>query len=557
MLKSVQRCTPSSRILLGRRLLSTNPLLPYSFQRALIPIANIANEANTSIPLTKIVATIGPASEQLPMLTKVAEAGLTVMRINFSHATYEEADLRTTNLNSFREKDIATAASPKDGWVVNTRAIMLDTQGPEIRTGSFEGVKEVELKAGNEVVVTSDPAFRTKQTTEKLWISYSKLSETAKPSNIILLDDGAIQLQVVKHLGNDLKCKILNSGTLGNKKGVNMPGLKVQLPAISDKDKEDLIWGLKNNIDFIAASFIRKPSDVTEIQKFCAEQIQALQLPRSVPLIISKIESTEGLENFVDILKVSDAIMIARGDLAVEIPMETLTAVQKEIIRQCNHLGKPVIVATQMLESMQKNPRPTRAEVTDVANAVVDGADCVMLSGESAKGKYPVESVAMMRRIIQETELNLQAKSLQFIPPHQQTSSTNDAFVKSLRNTPVAQQVASIYQSIVAKDPLSFNGVVLQLNSEETNVQVSQLLSKTKLLLPIFLPVSSYKTARLLSLYQGVYPLVAKHDITNEHFVDQITQRFGRDSFQNKFNKQKKKFVVVRESGNNLSYEVL
>jgi pyruvate kinase len=316
-------------------------------------------------------------------------------------------------------------------------------------------------------------------------------------------------------------------------------------------------WGLKNNIDFIAASFIRKPSDVIEIQKFCAEQIQALQLPRSVPLIISKIESTEGLENFVDILKVSDAIMIARGDLAVEIPMETLTAVQKEIIRQCNHLGKPVIVATQMLESMQKNPRPTRAEVTDVANAVVDGADCVMLSGESAKGKYPVESVAMMRRIIQETELNLQAKSLQFIPPHQQTSSTNDAFVKSLRNTPVAQQVASIYQSIVAKDPLSFNGVVLQLNSEETNVQVSQLLSKTKLLLPIFLPVSSYKTARLLSLYQGVYPLVAKHDITNEHFVDQITQRFGRDSFQNKFNKQKKKFVVVRESGNNLSYEVL
>ncbi len=151
MLKSVQRCTPNSRILLERRFLSTNPLLPYSFQRALIPIANIANEANTSIPLTKIVATIGPASEQLPMLTKVAEAGLTVMRINFSHATYEEADLRTTNLNSFREKDITTAASPKDGWVVNTRAIMLDTQGPEIRTGSFEGVKEVELKAGNEV----------------------------------------------------------------------------------------------------------------------------------------------------------------------------------------------------------------------------------------------------------------------------------------------------------------------------------------------------------------------------------------------------------------------
>lgn len=319
-------------------------------------------------------------------------------------------------------------------------------------------------------------------------------------------------------------------------------------------------WGLKNNIDFIAASFIRKPSDVTEIQQFCAEQIKTLQLAnRTVPLVISKIESTEGLENFTDILKVSDAIMIARGDLAVEIPMETLTAVQKEIIRQCNSFGKPVIVATQMLESMQKNPRPTRAEVTDVANAVLDGADAVMLSGESAKGKYPVESVATMRRIVQETELNLQIKSLQFIPPHQQTTSANDAFVKALPNTPVGRLVANIYEAIVAKDPLSFSGVILQLNSEEANIQVSQLLSKTKLLLPIFLPVSTYKTARLLSLYQAVYPLVAKQDIGDEQFVNQIHQRFGKDSFQNKFNKQKKSFVVVRENANTngLNFKVL
>lgn len=326
-------------------------------------------------------------------------------------------------------------------------------------------------------------------------------------------------------------------------------------------------WGLKNNIDFIAASFIRKASDVVEIQQFCAEQIQKLKLPRSVPLIISKIESTEALENFSAILEVTDAIMIARGDLAVEIPMETLAAVQKEIVRQCNHVGKPVIVATQMLETMQKNPRPTRAEITDVANAIVDGTDCVMLSGESAKGKYPVESVTMMRRIIQETELNLQHQSLSLIAPQQHSasimpSSLSDsrfAYLTSLPKTPMAEVAKEIFQTIISKDPLSFHGIILQLSTDEKTIAVSKMLSKGKLLLPIFLPVQDYKTARLLSLYQCLYPVIVNNQgFTNEQIVHQIYQRFGNETFQNVT--KKRDFLIIRDNGaddNNLTYELL
>ena len=253
-----------------------------------------------------------------------------------------------------------------------------------------------------QVTLTTDESVRQQQTSSHIWISYSKLYDTVSLGSSILLDDGIVELKVESKgsNGTEVTCRVMNSGVVGNKKGVNMPGLPVELPAMSDKDKLDIRWGIQNNIDYIAASFVRKASDVTEIRDYCRELIrelsplkeeeggrQQLSPPVPIPSIISKIESVEALINFESILQASDAIMVARGDLAVEIPMETLANVQKEMVRRCNAAGKPVIVATQMLESMQKNPRPTRAECTDVANAVIDGADCVMLSGESAKGE--------------------------------------------------------------------------------------------------------------------------------------------------------------------------
>lgn len=366
----------------------------------------------------QIVATIGPASEHLPALSHVVDAGMRIMRINFSHATYDEADLRMKNLSA-----CAVIDHTADAGQVHMRAVMLDTQGPEIRTGSFSsGIKEVLLKEGDlvsrnihpsihiivdmtlqcmvvqrydacmQVTLTTDESVRQEQTASRIWISYRKLYDTVSLGSSILLDDGIVELQVDSKgssSNGEVTCRVMNSGVVGNKKGVNMPGLPVELPAMSDKDKLDIRWGIQNNIDYIAASFVRKASDVTEIRDYCRGLIQELY-PTSpsvpIPSIISKIESVEALVNFESILQVSDAIMVARGDLAVEIPMETLANVQKEMVRRCNAAGKPIIVATQMLESMQKNPRPTRAECTDVANAVIDGADCVMLSGESAKG---------------------------------------------------------------------------------------------------------------------------------------------------------------------------
>lgn len=367
----------------------------------------------------QIVATIGPASEHLPALSHVVDAGMRIMRINFSHATYDEADLRMKNLSA-----CAVIDHTADAGQVHMRAVMLDTQGPEIRTGSFSsGIKEVLLKEGDlvsrnihpsihiivdmtlqcmvvqrydacmQVTLTTDESVRQEQTASRIWISYRKLYDTVSLGSSILLDDGIVELQVDSKgssSNGEVTCRVMNSGVVGNKKGVNMPGLPVELPAMSDKDKLDIRWGIQNNIDYIAASFVRKASDVTEIRDYCRGLIQELY-PTSpsvpIPSIISKIESVEALVNFESILQVSDAIMVARGDLAVEIPMETLANVQKEMVRRCNAAGKPIIVATQMLESMQKNPRPTRAECTDVANAVIDGADCVMLSGESAKGE--------------------------------------------------------------------------------------------------------------------------------------------------------------------------
>jgi len=304
-----------------------------------------------------------------------------------------------------------------------------------------------------------------------------------------LLDDGAIELAVVSKKGNEISCRVVNSGTLGNKKGVNMPGTTVALPAMSDKDREDIRWGIKNDIDFIAASFVRKAQDVKDIRSYVATLMNEFHPPHHPhPRVISKIESTEALENFNEILEESDAIMVARGDLGVEIPMQTLCNVQKDIVRASNEAGRPVIVATQMLESMQKNPRPTRAECTDVANAVFDGADCVMLSGESAKGKYPHQSVAMMNAIVIEAE---------------QRGQEND--VSSCVEAQPGDSVDSISTAAVEAAAAMDASCIIVMSLEGN---LAENVSKFRPSVPIVSVLADEKIGRLQLLHRGVHPVV-------------------------------------------------
>lgn len=333
---------------------------------------------------TKIVCTIGPKTESEEMLTNLLNAGMNVMRLNFSHGDYEEHGKRIANLRAVMKKTGLQAA------------ILLDTKGPEIRTMKLEGGADVALKAGQTFTFTTDQSVIGNA--ECVAVTYQGFAADLKIGNTVLVDDGLIGMEVIKVTEKTVVCKVLNNGDLGENKGVNLPGVSIQLPALAEKDKHDLIFGCEQGVDFVAASFIRKRSDVLEIREHLkqhgGEHIQ----------IISKIENQEGLNNFDEILEASDGIMVARGDLGVEIPVEEVIFAQKMMIKKCNHARKVVITATQMLDSMIKNPRPTRAEAGDVANAILDGTDAVMLSGESAKGKYPLEAVTIMATICERTD---------------------------------------------------------------------------------------------------------------------------------------------------------
>ena len=333
---------------------------------------------------TKIVCTIGPKTESEEMLTNLLDAGMNVMRLNFSHGNYEEHGQRITNLRNVMSKSGHQAA------------ILLDTKGPEIRTMKLEGGNDASLKAGQTFTFTTDQSVIGN--TNTVAVTYPGFAADLKIGNTVLVDDGLIGMEVTEVTESTVVCKVLNNGDLGENKGVNLPGVSIALPALAEKDKRDLIFGCEQGVDFVAASFIRKRSDVIEIREHLkahgGEHIQ----------IISKIENQEGLNNFDEILDASDGIMVARGDLGVEIPVEEVIFAQKMMIKKCNRARKVVITATQMLDSMIKNPRPTRAEAGDVANAILDGTDAVMLSGESAKGKYPLESVTIMATICERTD---------------------------------------------------------------------------------------------------------------------------------------------------------
>ncbi|MCD8316989.1 MAG: pyruvate kinase [Eggerthellaceae bacterium] len=336
---------------------------------------------------TKIICTIGPSVDNDEMVRKLIEAGMNVARLNFSHGTHEGHAKSIERIKRIREE-------------LNLPiSIMLDTKGPEIRTGLLEDGKPVELHEGNQIVLTLEEC---EGNADRVQQSAEQLPQAVKPKDRILLDDGLIELEV-QSVGDDgdITCKIMNSGTLGEHKSINVPGVSVELPAITEQDKKDLIFGIEHGVDYVAASFVRDGEAGAEIRSFLAdnggENIR----------IISKIENSDAVNNMRDILAKTDAVMVARGDLGVEVPEYRVPHIQKKIIHACNRASKPVITATQMLDSMIRNPRPTRAEVADVANAIYDGTDCVMLSGETAMGKYPIEAVKTLVHIAKDTEEHL------------------------------------------------------------------------------------------------------------------------------------------------------
>ncbi len=334
---------------------------------------------------TKIICTIGPAVDEPAVLEKLMLAGMDVARINFSHGNYQDQEPRIETVKQVREK------------IGKPVALMLDTMGPEIRIGKFKD-GGIELKEGDIFTLITEDILGDK---EKVSITYKNLYNEVNVGTVILINDGLIRVEVIEIQGTDIKCKVIDGGALTNRKSINIPGKNINLVSPTEKDIEDIKFGITGGFDYIAASFVRTPQDVLNVRKILEEN------GGEHIKIISKIENRQGIDNFDEILKASDGIMVARGDLGVEIPMEEVPIRQKEFISKCNKAGKPVIIATEMLESMIHSPRPTRAEVSDVANAVYDMTSCVMLSGESAMGEYPVECVKTMARICESIEGSL------------------------------------------------------------------------------------------------------------------------------------------------------
>lgn len=449
--------------------------------------------AFASVPLCKIVATIGPVSEDAETLPKCVDAGLNVMRVNFSHATDEEVKLRLSSLS------LTTGMYPLDGKSGMLRAVLLDTKGPEIRTGALRKVKEtgdvkakIQLTQGRTLRLTHDKTFAEDSDEETLFVTYPTLGETCAVGKTVLLDDGAVSLTVSEITPEgDVLCIIENDGEIASRRGVNLPGMQVNLPSMSEKDRADIKYGIEKDMDFVAASFVRKAADVEEIRAHIAQCHKECGYGPDHPpaRIIAKIESTEALENLDEITKAADGIMVARGDLGVEVPLEEVVIWQKEMVERCIAAaeGKPVIVATQMLESMQKAPRPTRAEVADVTNAVLDGADAVMLSGESANGKFPVDSLKMMRSIIGKTE-NWMPPLVNMEQMFDETENKEDAMAAS---------------AVFTAEKINAGSIIV--SGDETG-DITRLVSKYRPSMPIVSILSSVKVARQLTIHRGVYP---------------------------------------------------
>lgn len=438
---------------------------------------------------TKIICTMGPNEDDRQVMLELARNGMDIARFNFSHGTHEEQKERLNQLKGVREELGLPIAA------------LLDTKGPEIRTGLLKDGKKAVLTEGSPFTLTT----RKIEGDDKIChINYSGLAEDVSVGSRILIDDGLIELRVERIEGSDIHCLVVNGGELGQRKGVNVPNVKIKLPALTEKDKEDIWFGIEQGFDFIAASFVRSAEAIIEIK-------QMLEVAGSNIKVIAKIENEEGIDNLDAIIEASDGIMVARGDLGVEIPAEKVPYLQKTIIRKCNEACKPVITATQMLDSMIRNPRPTRAEVTDVANAVYDGTDVVMLSGETAMGKYPVESLKMMVQIVEEAESHLDYSE------YQVRNVSNDNR-KNISN-------AVCFASVSTAHDLGAEAIVAPSISGFT----ARLLSKYRPKARIIGLSPSAAAVRQMQIYWGVMPFVAKRaestDILIASSVDLLKEK--------------------------------
>lgn len=428
---------------------------------------------------TKIICTLGPAVDSPDILEQVMRKGMDVARINFSHGTHEEHKKRVENFKKARNK------------VGLPIPLLLDTKGPEIRTGKFE-TGEVTLKEGDSFVLVNEDIIGNEK---KCSVTYKELYKDVKKGSRILINDGLVELEVNEIKNRDIYCTALNGGVIGDNKGMNIPGAEIHLPSLTQQDVEDIKFGIENEFDFIAASFVRKATDVIEIKK-------VLEKNGGHGInVIAKIENREGIQNFDEIIKVADGIMVARGDMGVEIPVEEVPIVQKRLIEKCYRNGKPVITATQMLDSMIRNPRPTRAEASDIANAIYDGTSVIMLSGETAAGKYPVESLEMMSKIADKAESSMDY--------WKRFSKTHYEMMTSVTN-------AISHATCTTAQDLKAAAIITVTQSGHT----ARMISRFRPACPIIATTVSKRVQRQLSLSWGVVPYLVKEASTTDDMFD-------------------------------------
>ncbi|ORX88383.1 pyruvate kinase [Basidiobolus meristosporus CBS 931.73] len=445
-------------------------------------LASFDVDVEPGLRKSSIICTIGPKTNNVPMMNALRKAGMNIARMNFSHGSYEYHASVISNIRKSMEE--------MPGRPV---AIALDTKGPEIRTGLMKGDQEVAFEAGHEMTFSTDEQYKEAGSGEVIYVDYKNLPKVIEVGKAIFVDDGIMSFEVTEILSDGVRVRALNAGKLASRKGVNLPKTDVDLPALSEKDISDLKFGVEQGVDMIFASFIRSGEDVRQIRKVLGEAGKNIK-------IISKIESFQGVNNFDEILSETDGVMIARGDLGIEIPVSRVFIAQKAMIAKCNLVGKPVICATQMLESMTYNPRPTRAEVSDVANAILDGADCVMLSGETAKGAFPIQAVEMQAHVaaLAESVISYQAlfnemRALQEVP-----IDTSETIASSAVNAAYESGAKAI--------------VVLS-----TSGNSARLVAKYRPHCPILTITREAQTARQIHLYRGCYPFVyPKRALTRE-----------------------------------------
>ncbi len=434
---------------------------------------------------TKIICTIGPSTDDENVLKNMIKAGMNVARFNFSHGDYETHTKRYKEVEKIRDELMLPVAT------------LLDTKGPEIRLGDFEDPNGVEIKSGDSFILTTESCLGN---SEKCHINYEGLTRDVTAGTTILINDGLISLKVNHVIGKDIYCTVVDGGQLTNHKGVNVPGVELNMPYLSQKDMNDLSFGAKLGFDFIAASFCRSATDITIMRNY----LEAIGWTDAK--IIAKIENAQGVANIDEIIKVSDGIMVARGDMGVEVPFEKIPAIQKMIIEKVYKAGKIVVTATQMLESMIENPRPTRAEITDVANAIYDGTSAIMLSGESAVGKHPVEAVETMARIAETTESDIDYKT------------RFNHFYQRPENNDITSAIS--HATVTTAHDLNAAAIVTVTKSGTT----ARMISKFRPFTVIVGATTDKRIYRQLVLSWGVYPVICQEKQNTDELFDHAVE---------------------------------